>query len=261
MNVEEYIASGILELYVAGALSEKENDEVFSNIQQYSEIAGEMEKIEAAILKIASAMAPTPPIAFSKILEKLNFSSGKEIKLADSSSRFRWIGWAAALVIVFGGLMWTVLENRELKTELDAMHSKQETLKQELLAFKDSLASTEDLLANITAKDITVIPLQGQAAFEQSYAKVYWNKKENLIYVDTKGLPEPAPGKVYQVWSLKLDPLTPTNIGLIADEDQFFELENPNESEAFGITLEPKGGSESPSLDQLYTLGIVSSVE
>ncbi len=36
---------------------------------------------------------------------------------------------------------------------------------------------------------------------------------------------------------------------------------NPNDSEAFGITLEPEGGSKMPSLDQLYTLGTVASID
>ena len=36
-------------------------------------------------------------------------------------------------------------------------------------------------------------------------------------------------------------------------------LENANESEAFGITLEPEGGSETPTLEQLYTLGAVGA--
>ncbi|WP_368662289.1 anti-sigma factor domain-containing protein [Zobellia laminariae] len=68
---------------------------------------------------------------------------------------------------------------------------------------------------------------------------------------------------VYQVWSLKLDPLTPTSMGLLKDftedENKIFTLDNPNQTEAFGITLEPAGGSESPNLEQLYTLGAVAS--
>ena len=68
---------------------------------------------------------------------------------------------------------------------------------------------------------------------------------------------------VYQVWSLTLDPLTPTSMGLLEnfseDENKIFALENPNQSQAFGITLEPEGGSESPTMEQLYTLGVVAS--
>jgi hypothetical protein len=44
-------------------------------------------------------------------------------------------------------------------------------------------------------------------------AKVYWNKEE-VVYIDA-GLAEPPKGMVYQVWALKLNPLTPTSIGLL----------------------------------------------
>ena len=68
-------------------------------------------------------------------------------------------------------------------------------------------------------------------------------------------------GKVYQVWSLKLDPLTPTSLGTLdtftADTNKIFTIANTHSSEAFGITLEPEGGSLSPTLEQLYTLGTV----
>ena len=81
--------------------------------------------------------------------------------------------------------------------------------------------------------------------------------------MDGKGLPAPPKGKIYQIWSLKITPLTPTSLGTIdtfrTNSSKVFTIENPNESDAFGITLEPAGGSSSPSLDQLYALGAVSS--
>ena len=74
-------------------------------------------------------------------------------------------------------------------------------------------------------------------------------------------MPEPPEGMVYQVWALKLDPLTPTSIGLLENFDKndqkLFAVNNANEAQAFGITLEPKGGSLTPTMEQLYTLGKV----
>lgn len=61
--------------------------------------------------------------------------------------------------------------------------------------------------------------------------------------------------------TLKLDPLSPTSLGTIdnftANDSKIFTINNPNESQAFGITLEPAGGSKTPTLEQLYTLGAV----
>ena len=128
---------------------------------------------------------------------------------------------------------------------------------------QEEVTATEGLLEEIRDKNVTVIALGGQTVSPSSYAKAYWNKEEQKVIIDAKGLPEPPDGFTYQVWSLKLDPLTPTSIGLLDDfvsqDTKLFTLENANESEAFGITLEPEGGSETPTLEQLYTLGAVGA--
>ena len=46
MDINKYIASGILEFYVAESLSEKENQEVFEAIQKYPEVKKEVEAIQ-----------------------------------------------------------------------------------------------------------------------------------------------------------------------------------------------------------------------
>jgi hypothetical protein len=53
--------------------------------------------------------------------------------------------------------------------------------------------------------------------------KVYWNQDTKVVYVDASGLPEPPEGMVYQVWALKLDPLTPTSIGLLENFDKMIK--------------------------------------
>jgi hypothetical protein len=49
---------------------------------------------------------------------------------------------------------------------------------------------------------------------------MYWNKETQVVYVDAVGLPEPPKNGVYQVWALKLNPLTPTSIGLLDKFEQ-----------------------------------------
>ena len=46
MDIEAYIASGILELYVAGLLSDEENVAVQGYAKEYPEIQKEIEEIE-----------------------------------------------------------------------------------------------------------------------------------------------------------------------------------------------------------------------
>ena len=59
-----------------------------------------------------------------------------------------------------------------------------------------------------------------------------------------------------------MEPLTPTSMGLISTENEMgegiFKFVNFPDAEAFGITLEPEGGSEMPTMSQLYTLGVIT---
>ena len=262
MDIEKYIASGILELYVAGVLSEKENLEVHAYAEQYPEIKAEIEAIEAAILQLTEKTSPgLGKDSFYPIKKRL----GKVIELPPLKSErtpwFGYVGWAAA-VLFAAGMVWMYFENDRLKTDIEIVNQDRQTLEEQILEARDEMADTESILNELRDKNVTVVALGGQSVSPESYAKAYWNKEEKKVYIDAQGLPEPPPGYTYQVWSLKLNPLTPTSVGLLdfaSNDNRLFELSNPNESEAFGITLEPEGGSETPTLEQLYTLGAVAS--
>jgi anti-sigma-K factor RskA len=135
-------------------------------------------------------------------------------------------------------------------------------LQKTVIDLRSKNRQTQTALAVVRDTKNMVISLGGQAVSPKSYAKIYWNKETEVVYVDASGLPEPPEGMVYQIWSLKLQPqLTPTSIGLLsnfkANTEKIFSVEKTADAEAFGITLEPAGGSKSPTMEQLYTLGKV----
>ena len=263
MDIEEYISSGILELYVYGALTEAESREVSRALKEHPEILREVEEIEDALQKLSSAAAPDNPEALlASIREKL---SDKDVIRIEPRRKTKWvsyIGWAACLVL-FIGLFFLLGDNNNLREQLNSEKAKNARMEQQIANAREDAEKAQELLAVLRDKDVSRIPLQGQNAAPGAYATVYWNKQENKAYIDAKDLPEPPRGKVYQVWSLKLEPLTPTSIGLLedfmTDDNKIFTLENANQSEAFGITLEPEGGSETPSMEQLYVLGTVTA--
>lgn len=263
MDVEKYIASGILELYVAGTLSEKENLEIANYAKEYPEIKKEIEEIEASILELSRKASPGYHYSFKALMNRIN----GEVKVVDMNEKrstpfLSYMGWAASVLLAVG-LFWMYQQNQDLKSNIEVVEKQNLDLEQQIADTDSSLEQTQELLNTLRDKNISVIPLGGQDVSPNSYAKAYWNKQEEKVFIDAKGLPEPPDGFVYQVWSLKLSPLTPTSMGLLedfaTDENKVFALNNPNESEAFGITLEPAGGSESPTLEQLYTLGVVNA--
>lgn len=267
MDINSYIESGILELYVAGSLSEKENKEVYDLILGHPEVLQEVLEIESAVIKLTAATSRgTKARILTLIKEKLfNNKLDKHNKVVSiAKPKYNWLtytGWAAAIILGVG-LFWTMNQNQQLESDLQTSEIKQSYLETQIAGAKTDLDANKQLLSVLRDKDIVTIPLAGQGNFANTYAKVYWNKESKEIHLDAQGLPAPPPGKVYQVWSLKLSPLTPVSLGTIdtfmQDDNKIFEIQNLNESEAFGITLEPLGGSQTPTMDQLYTLGVVS---
>jgi anti-sigma-K factor RskA len=266
MDIKAYIASGILELYVAGTLSEQESKDVYALLLKHPELLNEVEKIESAIVKLTAAASPSDSKAmFTSIKDSLNFGQNdtKVIPIGKAKTNyFSYVGWAASILLTVG-LFWLSNQNNELKTKISTAESDKEFLEFQIEKANGSLTEAKKLISVLRDRDIISVPLDGQAVYPEAYAKVYWDKSTSNIYLDVQGLPAPPEGKVYQVWSLTLNPLSPTSLGTLddfnTDENKIFTISNPNGSQAFGITLEPAGGSASPTMEQLYTLGVVSA--
>ncbi|MGO4819172.1 anti-sigma factor [Flavobacterium sp. W22_SRS_FP1] len=263
MENKEYIESGILELYVYGLLSETENEEVTTMAKNNPDINAEIIAIEKAIVSLSSSFSPFHSVEiYEKIKAKLELNpTTKVIEMEPTRNWAQYVGWAAAILLLVGiGFQYNKLE----QTSNQVVNATTEKIKieQELNQLELKNKASETSLAIVRDIKNTVVPLGGQDAAPESSAKVYWNKETQVVYIDAAGLPEPPKGMVYQIWSLKLQPqLTPTSIGLLSDftanEAKIFAVDKTADAEAFAITLEPAGGSLSPTMEQLYTLGKV----
>lgn len=261
MEVSDYIESGILELYVFGTLSESETEDVAKMAEKHPEIQEEIISIEKAVISLSYSMAPYLSASnYDRIRESLIEKHGKVVEMKPQNNTMSYIGWAAAVLLLVG-IGWQYTQLDSAKNQIASVETQNDTLSKQLNLVKLNQTQTQSMLAVVRDQNNTVVALGGQAVSPESKAKVYWNQATQSVYVDAAGLPEPPEGFVYQVWALKLNPLTPTSIGLLdnfkGNESRLFAVSNATEAEAFGITLEPAGGSVSPTLEQLYTLGKV----
>jgi anti-sigma-K factor RskA len=261
MENKEYIESGILELYVYGLLSETENEEVAVMVKNNPEINDEITAIEKAIVALSSSFSPFLSVDnFEKVKEKLELKHAEVIQLEPTKNRSQYIGWAAAVLLLVGlGYQYNQLD--QTSAQVANTEIEKAKLEKEVNVLKVKSATIETSLAVVRDAKNTVVALGGQTVAPESFAKVYWNQETKVVYIDAAGLPIPPEGMVYQVWALKLNPLTPKSIGLLDKFDEnnqrLFAVNNTGEAEAFAITLEPAGGSLSPTMEQLYTLGRV----
>lgn len=258
MDKQEYIDSGILELYVFGRLDEAEFNEVTKMAENDENIKNEIISIEKAVINFSESVSPfLSSENYEKIRQALMLKHGV-VDIKPKSNIFLYLGWAASILLLIGiGYQYKQLEDKE--TQIVNVETEKSKLQESVVDLQLKNKVSEEALALVRDNNNIVITLAGQEVAPESFAKAYWNKNTKTVHIDASGLPEPPEGMVYQVWALKLNPLTPTSIGLLdnfkGNSKKIFAVENANEAEAFGITLEPAGGSASPTLEQLYTLG------
>ncbi len=257
MDTKAYIESGILELYVFGSLNEQENKEVHEMATQHREIYDEITAIEKAVINLSHNVAPHLSAKNYEQIRQRLLEKHQVIEMKPTPSR-AYLGWAASVVMLLGAAFMYF----QMNSSKVALINKNKELENSVTILEGKKKATESILNVIRDQNNTVVTLAGQAAAPTSSAKAYYNKQTKEVYIDASGLPEPPEGKVYQIWALKLQPaLVPTSIGLLenftAEETKVFKVANADGAEAFGITLEPAGGSASPTMEQLYTLGKV----
>ncbi len=270
MNTQEYIESGILELYVFGVLNETETKEINALEKVDMLIKIEIDTIEKSILNLSSSFAPiVSPEVFEKIKAQLELkyyvrTENKEVIQLEPKSNFKsYLGWAASFLFLIGtGYYYNQSNNN--KSAIVAIEKSNFILQKSIVALELKNNSNTTALNVIRDKNKMIFVLAGQSISPSSYAKVYCDPSTKEVFVDATGLPIPPEGMVYQLWSLKMNPLTPTSLGLLTDyknnSSKVFTVTKSGDAgaEGFGITLEPAGGSKTPTMEQLYALGTTS---
>ncbi len=255
MEVKELINSGNLEAYVCGILSPEESREIAQQVSSSNELKEEVARIEEVYFRLAAGIAP-----------KLN-----EVALYDTlrayvkdhprdNSSFEWkqyLGWAAALIL-FLGSSYLLYQNNEMNQQLVDVKQTKDFLNNELENVNALNTDYQEALTFIKDPNTVKVNLDGQGSYTTANAVAFHNEEKNKTYIDISSLPAVPQGMTYQLWSLTLNPLTPSNMGVMAiNETMFLEFDNNFEPQAFGITIEPAGGSDSPTLEKLTSLGVI----
>lgn len=253
MNVQEYIASGIVESYVLGLASAEERAGFEQACAQYPEVLAARTAFEAALEKQAKENALPPP---SGLKESVLAAIAAEKKTAavvslpsPAPKKINWYRYAAAasLVLLAGSLLYNITllnQNRKLRSDRDASLAQLETMNRDLQVLQQN-------------PNIKMASMKGMPASPQSFATVYWDTTSQDVYLLINNMPKPASDKQYQLWAF-LDG-QPADMGVIEITEkplQLYRLKKAQAAQAFAITLEKKGRADSskPGGD-VYVMG------
>lgn len=272
MDVQEYISSGILESYVLGFCSSDEIAEVERLMDAHEAIRNEIESIQATMELTAQLGSKAPmPALKSKIWEAIQEESASaldnsllEEKVDAPIHRLKpatnWLRYAASFTLLFSVsslAIYFFTEKQQTESQLLAANKQLEQLKATSSEKDAVLLSVEAKLALIAAPSTVKVALAGVPSSKDSKATVFWNPTRKEVILTGIDLPSHPNDKQYQLWAL-VDGV-PVDAGVFdANSDEaLISMKSIGESQAFAITLEPKGGSPSPHLEALCVIGNV----
>jgi anti-sigma-K factor RskA len=274
VDINEYISSGVLELYVAGALSPDENRDVEEMARQYAEVRDEIEAIQSAFETIAvvPGINPRPELRaivldnidqleHSRATTHSNGAAPRATVIA-MPRRTRYLLAASITIAILSSAAagYFAYQWRSTERELAAVNSENVRIAQDRNTLKTRLDKNADDLAVIRQQGNRVVQMKGMPAAPGALATVYWNPETRQVHLDKGTLPAPPPGKQYQLWAIADG--KPHDAGMIAMDtagEGLAEMKSMARAEAFAVTLEPQGGSAAPTLDAMFVMGKVEA--
>jgi anti-sigma-K factor RskA len=270
-----YIESGILELYVLGQLNAQEQSEVQTMASTYPEVKQEMEAIEIAMEKYAVQNAVKPSEGLeNRIFERLGIAAPEvkqEAKIiplnADlrnnyqskiRSLRLALAACVALLVVSVAALYSAHSDLGTARDQIASLSADREKFSSTVNYMKSNNADLSKIVAMADDPNWKTIKLAGQKNPNDNMV-VYWHPKGKHVMVNTTKMVLPANDKShqYQLWALVNG--KPVDLGVFdVNPDTSHILVNMKEigtAQAFAVTLEQRGGSPTPTMEQMMVMG------
>ena len=259
MNIKEYIASGVIESYVLGLASDQERTEFEQLAAQHHEIAEAKTRFELELEKQVFASAVHPPAGVKeKILETLGeitntVNISKTVSIEPTVTPVGKQGWlrfaaAASLILFFvsGYFAYKFYnQNKELTTKNIELKKERDSVA--------NIASEQQKLMN--DPNVMVVNMVGTQKAPTSSANVYWDSTSRNVWLVVKNMPKLASDKQYQLWAL-IDG-KPVDLGLFDPpyNKVMLKMNNTQKADAFAITIETRGNTGGPTLEELQSMG------
>lgn len=279
VDINEYIASGILESVTLGLASPQEVQEVACLSKIYPEIQAEFIRVQKRCeeMMLENAQAPDPAIRASllktiaetpqeKAPEKktegkiIAMNAAPEVK--GVSPMWKMMA-AASLILTIGVCALWFLSNREVKRLDNIMASmekdqlKNEQILQAMIVEKDHLQTVQEVLA---AESLRTVKMTGTAKEPEAAVKVMWSKDMKKAVMHAEKITPPPANMQYQLWVIADG--KPVSVGLF-NYDEVEQMTEPFDVNAqnitaFAITLEKMGGSPTPTMENMVVMGPIN---
>ncbi len=274
MKTNEYISSGILESYALGLCNASEAADVERMCVLHTDIKAELEAIQLSLGTYAQAHSIAPPAElkdkiFTEIAsletENVKPHNAKIIPINAGASTNNIYKYLAVASVVF--LALSVIANvvfygkwKQANEEVIALNTEKTILADGLKTNKVKLDNMQQSMAIIGNPAVSRVMMKGVEKSPESMAMIYWDKQNKSVYIEVKNLPVLPEGKQYQLWAI-VDgkPVDAGMLPIAGTDSTMLKMKDFETAQAFAITIENMGGSQSPTLEQMVVMGATNS--
>ncbi|MHA7059589.1 anti-sigma factor domain-containing protein [Aquimarina sp. M1] len=249
--------TGILEQYLLGELSEEKSIEIEKLLIQDDELREYYHNMENDMEQMALENAISPPTQIkTTILSTVeNASSNTEKKIVHLQNKkrisynFLIAASLAALFLLSSAWLYNQWKNAE--RTMITLEQQTNDLRNRLVNLEDKYNETEKWYQAINSPDIIRVVLKGNKRSPNSTAVAYVNHQNKEVFLNPQGLSKLNNDKTYQMWADVDGEMV--DMGIISTDPEMIVMKYINNAASLNITIEPEGGNDHPTVEQLIS--------
>lgn len=261
MNAHPQFAES-LALYAMGALDDpKDLAALEAHLGMCGECRRELEALrtDTALLAL-SVTGPQPPARsrerlLNAIAAEPRVERRNPQRYAVGHLRRRWVTIAPVMMMlilaVFSILLWRDLRNT--RRALRHTHAELEQLQLDLARTSKDLAEAKMVHDLLHAPDAWPLTLVSRKTPPQPQIKAVYSKQQGSLLLMASNMTSLPENKIYQVWLLPADGSAPMSAGWFKADSKgngmmFHKMSSGIAAKGFAVTIEPPGGSQTPTM-------------
>lgn len=253
-DTNEIIESGLLEQYLLGELSDERGAEVESMLNERVELRDHFNKLEEDFLQLGLENAVDPPAEVkASLLQAISETTQTHtpvIPIGKPTKRSPYLALVASLAVLFLiSSIWLYNKVNTIEDQLEIVQEENSDLQTEIFDLQEDLSQTNRWYQALTDPNVQQLVIVGNAVLPEAKAISYVNHTDKTILLNTQGLPDLAEDKDYQMWADVDGEMI--NMGIIPRDQALVAMTYIEEAESLNITIEPAGGNDHPTVEQL----------
>ncbi|MEM1119237.1 MAG: anti-sigma factor [Bacteroidota bacterium] len=257
MAEKKHIERALLEQYVLGLTSEEENKIIETYLARHPELAAEVKESQQFLEDFAMEYAIDPPSHLKgEVLKAVKSAAVSEPKTRTKLA-VSWItGIAAALALGFAFTTFLLYQQQSnLQNQISALDNQVQQLEGQNTKLVNKSTQINQQFSTLTDINTDHVHLRGSELSPQALIVVYWNEIDKNAYLNVVELPDIPDDKSLQLWADVEGEMVDMGVLETTAENGLIQVPYIPNAESLNITLEPKGGSKTPNVKQLYANG------